>query len=479
MSRKLIFRIASLIMALCFLFAMQPVNTAFAEDTEVKTLDEQRAELAKNLENVENKLSSLGEKSKDTKEYLDALDERIAILNEKYLLAKAEVKEIEKKVSKLQADLEQSENDILEFQDEIEHLQGEYAVLSEDFEDTYNAYCSRIRAIYISGDQSNMLSFILESGSLSSMLTRYQMISAVSKQDGELLRSVKEKVDDILAAKTSLDEKNKALTDATRKMTSSKASLESRRIDLLEKQEEMEGQQADIEEKQGEANKLLKSLNDKTKEYGEYRDITQAELDEIDDAIAEADRKYRESTTTTTTTKKSTTKKTTTAPHSSGSNDNETTTTTTTTTEQAESPYIQLTYPCPSYKTITCAFGAYSGHTGCDFSTKGNENQNIVAAESGIVIVSADLTNSDGSYRSYGRYIVIRHDKTTSSGKTVYTLYAHNNSRLVAEGQYVTKGQKIALSGSTGNSTGPHCHFEVRVGGASQSYAVNPAIYLP
>ncbi len=478
MGRKLIFRIASLVMVFCFLFTMSPLNTAFAEETTVKSLDEQREELAKNLENAEKKLNSLGKESKDTKEYLDALDERIAILNEKYLLAKAEVKDIEKKVEELKTEIEQSEKDISEFKDEIENLQGEYAVLNEDFEDTYNAYCSRIRAIYISGDQSNMLSFILESNSLASMLTRYQMISAVSKQDGELLQSVKTKVDSILAAKTSLDEKNKALTFANRKMTTSKASLESRRIELLEKQEDMESQQADIEEKQGEANRLLKSLNDKTKEYGEYRDITQAELDEIDDAIAEADRKYRESATTTATTKKSTTKKPAPDSQGSGGNDKETTTSITT-AEQADSPYIRLTYPCPSYKAITCAFGAYSGHTGCDFSTRGNENQNIVAAESGIVIISADLTNSDGSYRSYGRYIVIRHDKTTSSGKTVYTLYAHNNSRLVSEGQYVTKGQKIALSGSTGNSTGPHCHFEVRVGGASQSNAVNPAIYLP
>lgn len=478
MGRKLISHIVSLVMVFCLVFTVSPVNTAFAEDTAVKSLDEQREELAKNLENAEKKLSALGKKSKDTQEYLEALDEKIAILNKKYMLAKAEVKDIEKKVSSLQADLEQSEKDISEYQSQIDSLQGEYSVMTEDFEETYNAYCSRIRAIYISGEQSSMLSFILESGSLSSMLTRYQMIAAVSKQDGELLQSVKQQVDCILDAQNKLDEKNKALTDATRKMTTSKASLESRRIELLKKEEEMEGQQADIEEKQGEANRLLKFLNDKTKEYGEYRDITQAELDEIDDAIAKADKKYS-SETTTAATKKSTTKKTTTTQHSQSGNEESTTSVSPSSSEYEESPYIQLTYPVPSYTTITCAFGAYAGHTGCDFSTRKNENENIVAAESGTVIVSQDLKNPDGSYRSYGRYIVIRHDKTTSSGKTVYTLYAHNNSRLVSEGQHVDKGERIALSGSTGNSTGPHCHFEVRVGGSTQAYAVNPAIYLP
>ena len=136
--------------------------------------------------------------------------------------------------------------------------------------------------------------------------------------------------------------------------------------------------------------------------------------------------------------------------------------------------YIQLTYPCPSYTKITCGFGDYAGHYGCDFSTNGNEDQEVVAAESGTVIISADLGD-----RSYGRYIVIKHDKKTSDGKDVYTLYAHNNSGEVSAGEHVEKGQLIAYSGSTGNSTGPHLHFEVRVGGASQSNAVDPELYLP
>lgn len=71
------------------------------------------------------------------------------------------------------------------------------------------------------------------------------------------------------------------------------------------------------------------------------------------------------------------------------------------------------------------------------------------------------------------------HDKKTASGQTVYTLYAHNSSRLVSEGQYVSKGQAIAKSGSTGNSTGPHLHFEVRTPTARYADCVDPAEYLP
>ena len=69
---------------------------------------------------------------------------------------------------------------------------------------------------------------------------------------------------------------------------------------------------------------------------------------------------------------------------------------------------------------------------------------------------------------SYGYHIIISH------GNGMQTVYAHNSQLLVKEGQNVKKGQLIAKSGSTGNSTGPHCHFEVRVNGK----AVNPMNYL-
>ena len=76
----------------------------------------------------------------------------------------------------------------------------------------------------------------------------------------------------------------------------------------------------------------------------------------------------------------------------------------------------------------------------------------IVAAASGTVI----LSRSGGWNGGYGNYVVIKHDNGTQ------TLYAHASRNIVGVGQYVVKGQVIAYVGSTGKSTGPHVHFEVR-----------------
>ena len=76
----------------------------------------------------------------------------------------------------------------------------------------------------------------------------------------------------------------------------------------------------------------------------------------------------------------------------------------------------------------------------------------IVASASGVVIISRE----GGWNGGYGNYIVISHDNGTQ------TLYAHNTSNIVGVGQKVIQGQVIGYVGSTGNSTGPHTHFEVR-----------------
>ncbi|MCR5176224.1 MAG: peptidoglycan DD-metalloendopeptidase family protein [Anaerovibrio sp.] len=104
-------------------------------------------------------------------------------------------------------------------------------------------------------------------------------------------------------------------------------------------------------------------------------------------------------------------------------------------------------------------FGTQRYHSGIDIG--GDYGQPIVAAASGTVIHS-------GWISGYGYTVIIDH------GGGITSLYGHNSSLSVSVGDVVSQGETIALCGSTGNSTGPHCHFEVRENGE----AVSPYGYL-
>ncbi len=115
-------------------------------------------------------------------------------------------------------------------------------------------------------------------------------------------------------------------------------------------------------------------------------------------------------------------------------------------------------WPSASSTRVTSEFGmryhpilkVNKLHTGLDIGAKAGTN--VLAANDGKVIKA-------GWNNSYGNVVMVDH------GGGIVTLYAHNSKLLVSTGDVVAKGQTIALVGSTGNSTGPHIHFEVRVNG--------------
>ena len=105
------------------------------------------------------------------------------------------------------------------------------------------------------------------------------------------------------------------------------------------------------------------------------------------------------------------------------------------------SPYGYRTHPI---------FGTTIYHSGIDIGV--DYGTPVHSADSGTVVYA-------GWMSGYGNTVVVDH------GNGISTLYGHNEDVAVSEGQSVGKGSVIAYAGSTGNSTGPHVHFEVRVNG--------------
>ena len=138
----------------------------------------------------------------------------------------------------------------------------------------------------------------------------------------------------------------------------------------------------------------------------------------------------------------------------------------------------KLLMPIP-HATITQGFGptpyafeaAYAGfahfHTGVDLAVP--LGTPVFAAADGVVVLARPMTDASGNLVGYGNYVILQHDTGLK------TLYGHLLLIGVKEGDVVKRGQLIGLVGSTGNSTGPHTHFEVRI----DNSPVDPMQLLP
>lgn len=122
-----------------------------------------------------------------------------------------------------------------------------------------------------------------------------------------------------------------------------------------------------------------------------------------------------------------------------------------------------ITSPIGYRSAASTNYVGTTNHKGVDIGAY--YGSNILAAKAGTVSIA-----SYGWNGGYGNYVVILHGSNSS-----YTVYAHMSQVLVSAGQQVSQGQVIGLVGSTGNSTGPHIHFEIHENGQ----LMNPLDYLP
>lgn len=299
-------------------------------------------------------------------------------------------------------------------QKEIDAAQEKIDATEKEADETESLLCERLRAMYIAGDSST-IEIILTAGSFEELLTRIELVRNISASDTALIKKYRSLIDELNAQKKLLE--------------SDKADLESDKKVLDEKAAVLETQKSTLNSKLA----ILKAQNKNISSYqSKLEDQKEEYLNELVNTLG----------------------------GSTGNGGNG-----------------ELIWPVPyndSYITSYYGYrihpitGKNKPHPGIDISRPGagSYTTKIVAAESGTVTYSQ--YNSGG----YGNLVLI------DNGQGRITAYGHCYKLLVSVGQKVSQGQNIAIMGSTGDSTGPHCHFEVRLRSGNGYTTVNPLNYV-
>lgn len=384
--------------------------TAQAKTSSQSKLDK----INQNIKEAQKELDSLDDQVADKKAYSDALMKKIDLLQDKLDALESNRDDLQSEIDAVQKRIDETQADINQAEKEIEKKE-------QEFDGVYEEYCQRLRAMYISGNVS-MLEVLLESGDISSILTRAEMVKSVSEQDSATL-------DDLMTKMEEINKEREELANNKIQLGKDKDSLNSRKQELQKSIDEYNSSKAELNAEVEECNAALASLDGKRSEVKETIDTNQEQKRQIEAEINNA---------------------------LSGSGSN----------KPGSGNYNpgtgQLAYPT-SYRQISAGYPNYSNgsyHGGVDWPCP--TGTAVHAADSGVVVIAKKLTYS------YGQYILIDH------GNGLSTLYAHNSSLVVGVGDKVSKGQIIAYSGESGNATGPHVHFEVRLNGTR----VNPMSYL-
>ncbi len=416
MQSKRFTKILSLLLSLCFVFCAAGGSGLSAYAASTKELNDKKEKIQSQIDEAQKKVDKLAKEKSETQEYISALDKKIQLLQDRINVLQEDADELQNSINKIQKNIGKTEAEIEKTQKEIDEKQAQ-------FDKTFEDYCQRLRAMYVSGSASN-LEVLLTSSDISSILTRSQMIKSVSEQDSNTLDSLMTQMEEIEKDKAKLEEKRNELS-------SNKEKLENDKQALLNNISTIDSSKKELDSEVAECNAMIKKLSNESAEYQESISNDEEQLAAVERQIQQA---YERASRTGST------------GGSSGDG----------------SHSGRLGYPT-SYRNISAGYPNYSSgryHGGIDFPCP--TGTSVFAAASGTVICAKNLNYS------YGHYLIIDH------GNGLSTLYAHNSQLLVGVGDHVSKGQTIARSGSTGNSTGPHCHFEVRVNGTR----VNPLNYL-
>lgn len=324
---------------------------------------------------------------------------------------------LDQQIAATTSEIEHQEELIAQYDDLIAQRKAELADAEEREAAQYELFCKRVRAMEEQGEISYW-SVLFKADSFTDLLSRVDFIHEIMDADQRV-------IDNLKALQAELVE--------------AKAAVEASRAQSEEAKTELEGQRTELDAQRSKANKLIEEIRANEAEYKSTLDSIAKEEEDVQAEIVRLSRELAAQQAA--------------AAAAAGNS----------APAAALGGYI---WPVPS-RRINSPYGSREGggivsstHKGVDIGGVGYTTQ-VLAAKAGTVIVSQ-------SHSSYGNYVVVSH----GSGNT--TLYAHMSKRSVKVGDVVGQGQVLGITGSTGNSTGPHLHFEITENGSR----IDPLKYL-
>lgn len=433
-------RILSVLLSACIISV--PFIAGFTAEAEesVSSLKQQLEDLENQNQEYQNILNETQKNINEKEEYNEALVGKIEVLSEKIGVTHQSIDELNVDIDNKQKEIEKG---------------------NEDIEEQIQTLCERLRTIYMAGNATD-LEIIFGAKDFSDFIDKVQLIKTLSNYDKKLINEVNDKLEKI-------NEQKMQLEDDKSELENQEASLQTDIDDLNVLVEENDA--------------VLKSLYSSNADAKDALEILELESQEIDNQIkayyaaqeeaaaakaaAEAAKKPQSNESADNGNSSQTSQG-----SSSGNNNSSNSGDNGNNSSGGDITSSGYTWPVPGFYYLSSEWNEdrYTyNHGAIDIAGGGIMGARVVAADGGTVAYAySGCTHNWGKGNAYdpygcgggyGNYVMIDH------GNGKMTIYAHLTSVSVSTGQYVSKGQTIGSVGSTGNSTGPHLHFECRLNG--------------
>lgn len=389
------------------------------------------------IDALESKIDANNAKKEDKQKSADELNEEIDTLQEQIDVYNAQISELNSQISGYDAVINQHEAEIAKLDESINETGVQIDKLNAQIANTQEVLAERMRASYMAGETS-ILEILLDSSDFESFLTRLELLSAVAKRDNELISAYNSQIDESDKLVEQLNTQKQEQVDKQAAVEAERAKIVDSRAQIQSARNSISSQQAKLEKKVDSYNSILSNLDQSSAQY-------RAQMEKIKKEQAEYDAIKQDGMDS-----------------GSGSLN-----TGGGKSEIGNYPVSSkgMIAPLQYSNVYVSQHYGHNGHKGVDICTRGTGStmgKEIRAAADGVVY-SAEF------HKSWGNNVYINH------GNGVYTRYAHCSKMIVSAGDQVKQGQVIAYVGNTGNSFGPHLHFEVWVNGTR----TNPEEWIP